>query len=135
LETRLSTLTYGAGRVAHDGRFVFLTILESFRVHRLGVQIIYTAIILEIWLTSALGLQEDNILLGYRKVLVLTFRELESLVQVGQKCGRCEYERHPRVTELMKLFGWCTGWLSQNLSRGTVTHYAQLIGETLRPAQ
>ena len=86
-------------------------------------------------MASCLGLQEDDVFLGYRKVLVLTFRELKSFVQVGQKCRRGEYERDTRVAELMKLFRWCARHLSDDFGDPQPTYYAQLMGETLRPAQ
>ena len=86
-------------------------------------------------MASCLGLQKNDVFLGYRKVLVLTFRELKSFVQVGQKCRRGENERDTRVAELMKLFRWCARHLSDDFEDPQPTYYAQLMGETLRPAQ
>jgi hypothetical protein len=62
-------LTYGTGRVTHDGCLVLLTILEYLRIHWLCVKIIDTSIVLQIFLTCRLCFEKDDVLLRYREVL------------------------------------------------------------------
>jgi hypothetical protein len=87
---------------------VLLTILKYLRIHWLCVEVIDTSVVFQVFLTCFFGLQQYDVLFGYREVLAGARRKLKRLVQIRQQCGRCEDERDSRVAELMKLLRWCT---------------------------
>ena len=64
---------------------MLLPIFEYLRIHRFCIEVVDTRVVFLVFLTRLFGLQQYDVLFGYREVLAGARRKLKGLEQIGQQ--------------------------------------------------